>query len=308
MSSSWRTACAVLGLLLATFAGGRDAWAQACCAGASAITPGRLALHERALLGLQLRAAWSLGSYDAHADYRPNVSGSTSLDLQQDLFAAVRVLERGQVGLLMPVLASFRISSTTDSEFGGGIGDVNLNARYDFVWARELSYFPGLGLLLGVTLPTGRPAESASLPLGSDATGVGATQLSTGLALEREFGRFLVNLSGIAAWRANRDVYGVTSRLGTQFTGILGASHPLVDQTVLASTLSYATEGNARVDGEVVANSGRRLLRVAVGPSSTLSDSWRVGGNLFLDPPLDGVGQNQLAAVGAGVSVVGSVL
>lgn len=308
MSSSRTPRLGAVLVGLALMAANRAALAQACCAGASTIMPGRLGLHERALLGLQTRVAWATGSYGANARYRANASGSSSLDLAQDLFGSVRILERAQVGALVSVLESWRRSSTTGGEFGGGFGDLNLNARYDLIWTRELSYFPGLGALLGVTLPTGRAPESASLPLGSDATGIGATQVNAGLALERDFGQLLVNLSGLVAWRTPRHVHGVESRLGAQLMGILGVSHPLLGDTVLAGVVTYAAEGDARIDGELVPGSGRRLLRVALGPSGGVSDSLRLGGTIFIEPPFDGVGKNQLASVGVSVSVVGSLL
>ena len=53
-----------LALAIAWISCPRAAQAQACCAGASVITPARLELHEKALVGVQLRAAAVIGSYD----------------------------------------------------------------------------------------------------------------------------------------------------------------------------------------------------------------------------------------------------
>jgi hypothetical protein len=77
----------------------RHACAQACCAGAGTVTPGRLALHEVALVGLQLKTAGELGAFDAQARYDGSPPGASELDLEQDVFAAVRVLNRAQVAM-----------------------------------------------------------------------------------------------------------------------------------------------------------------------------------------------------------------
>ncbi|HEX3344475.1 MAG TPA: hypothetical protein VHS09_07865 [Polyangiaceae bacterium] len=148
--------------------------AQACCAGGSAVTPGRLELHEDALVGAELRAAALLGSYDTGGRYRANPAGDTEGDFEEDLLGAVRVLRRGQVALLVPLVETQRQDPRDGGHFGGGIGDVNLGARYDFVLAGESRVVPGVALLGGVTFPTGKPPELASPPLAVDATGIGA--------------------------------------------------------------------------------------------------------------------------------------
>ena len=79
---------------------------QACCAGTGAVTPGRLALHEMARVGMQWKAGDVLGSFDADGHYTPSPSGASELDLEQDMFGAVRVLGRGQVALLVPFIQS----------------------------------------------------------------------------------------------------------------------------------------------------------------------------------------------------------
>jgi len=286
----------------------RVAWAQACCAGASAVTPGRLALHEDALVGVQARFAAVYGSYDSTAAYRKAPSGTSQWDLEQDLFASVRVVRRGQLSLLVPFVESWRRAPTTGSEFGGGIGDVNASARYDFTWAREVSFLPGIAALAGVTAPTGRPPESAHEPLGSDATGVGAVQLNVGLALERSFDAWLVSLTGLAAKRLARDVQGVESDLGTQFTllGAVAYVFPMEASVALATT--FTAEGNAKVDGAEVSDTSRRLLQVALAGSLPLDDRWRLQGAAFFNPPLNAVGKNQPATTGVALTGVWAFL
>src|SRR5262245_28901510 len=131
--------------VIAAMAVAKDARAQACCAGSSAVTPARLALHEDALVGVQLRAASVIGSFDAHGDYRGSPAGVSELDFEEDLFGAVRFLERGQASLLVPFLETHRATRTL-SETGGGIGDLNLSARWDFTRSGESRVVPGIAM------------------------------------------------------------------------------------------------------------------------------------------------------------------
>lgn len=294
--------------MLATLLDASSAAAQACCAGASAITPARLELHEQFLVGVQLRAAFLLGSYDAGRDFRDLPPGAAQWDFEQDLFASLRVLGRGQLGLLVPLLESWRRTSTTGSELGAGLGDVNVNARYDFIYANELSYAPGVALLFGVTLPTGRAPEDAEQPLGSDSTGIGAFQFSAGLGLERSFGDFLVSGAGIYSKRTAREVRGIESELGAELSGLLGVAYSIREGASAALFGTYAYEGNAAVEGEKVPNTARERLRLTAVLSFSILDEWRIQGGLFADPPASGLGRNQIASLGGSFTVIRSFL
>jgi hypothetical protein len=210
--------------------------------------------------------------------------------------------------VLVPVLESWRRTSTTGSEFGGGIGDLNVNARYDFIYGNELSYAPGVALLLGVTVPTGRAPEEAELPLGSDATGLGAWQLSAGLGLERSFGDFLLSAAGILSKRTVREVRGIESELGAEVTGMLGVAYTIRDDASAAVVGTYTYEGNATVDDEEVPNTARKQLRLAAVASFSILDEWRLQGGFFGDPPANGVGQNQIASLGGSFTIIRSFL
>src|SRR5271166_6500175 len=94
--SSFRSAIAIgIGLLVACAPA--RAWAQACCAGGSAVTPARLELHEDALVGVQLKAASVIGSYQTDGRFVAPGAGEAEQDFEEDLLGAVRVLQRGQV-------------------------------------------------------------------------------------------------------------------------------------------------------------------------------------------------------------------
>lgn len=271
--------------------------AQACCAGTGAVTPGRLALHEFALVGLQSKTATELGSFDATGQYAASPKGASELDLEQDLFAAVRVLDRAQIAFLVPIVETRRTSQGL-TEFGGGVGDINLNLRYDFSVAGASRLVPGLAMLAGITFPTGRPADSPHLrPLATDATGIGAFQGNLGIALEQVFGPWLVNLTGIAAVRSARTVTSadatVHERLATQWTALGAVAYVLPSEAAVALSASYAVEGNAQINGEAALDSGHRLTTLTASGVLPLSDTWRVQGALFLNPPLSDTSLNQ---------------
>ena len=296
--------CAViLGALVAA----GTAQAQACCAGVAAIAPGRLLLHERALSGVEVRGSVLTGSHAADGTFRAPPAGTSEWDFEQDLFASLAVTERAQASVLAPFLESARRSPTTGTEFGGGLGDVNASVRYDFTWSREYRYVPGVALLAGVTLPSGRAPESAKQPLGSDATGLGAVQANLGVALERSFGDWFTNVALLVAKRFDRTAHGVRSGLATQLTGIAAGGYAWT-QTSAALAVTLAAEGDASLDGASVANSAKRELRFTGSVTTSLSDTVRLRGGVFFDPPLNGVAQNEPDALGLSATFVKSFL
>jgi hypothetical protein len=279
------------------------AWAQACCAGGSAVTPGRLKPYEDALAGVQVRAAGVLGSYNLGGRYVPSPAGDVEDDFEQDVLGALRVLPRGQVTVLVPIVETLRVTRLDGSHFGGGIGDVNLSARYDFVLAGESHYVPGLALLAGITLPTGTPVESASAPLAVDATGIGAFQGQFALALEQTFGPWLVNATGTIAARGPR--FGET--LGTQVTVLGAGAYTFSNDAALALAVSYAFEGDATTAGGVhVPSSSKRVTTATVSVLWPLRSGWRLLGGVLLNPPIDNLGSNQPATGGFTLTVIRS--
>jgi hypothetical protein len=277
--------------------------AQACCAGGSAVTPGRLELHEDALVGAQLKAATVLGSYEPGGRFIASPAGDTEGDFEQDLFGAVRVLQRGQVALLVPLVETQRKDTEDPARFGGGIGDVNLSARYDFVVAGESTYIPGAALLVGVTFPTGKAPDAFARPAQViDTTGVGVFQASGAVAFEQTFGPWLLNATSLLAVRTTRS----GERLAPQVTLFAAAAYTLRNDTAIALSASYAFEGEATLDGTALPASFRRATAVTLTGFWPVTDAWRLLGGVYLDPPVDGLGSNQPAVGGLSLTVIRS--
>jgi len=297
MSSDRARRAAAAGLTLGALAFAPDAGAQACCAGSSAVTPARLGLHEDALVGATLRVAGVVGNYALDGTYSAQPPHTSELDLEQDLVAAARVTKRGQLALLVPFVETVRSSATTSGS-GGGLGDINLGARYDLVLAGESRYLPGIALLAGLTLPTGRPVEAATQPLATDATGIGAFQGNLGLSVEQVWGPWLASLSGLVAQRAPRSVQGVDETLGTQLTGVGAVAYTFRSAATAGVVVSYAAEGDARINGAADQESHKRALTLSAVGVFSFTDSLRLQGSLFLTPPVTSLGANQPATCG----------
>ena len=292
--------------VLAALAWPAEARAQACCAGTGALTPGRLALHEDALVGVQSRAASVVGSFDDGGHFTGSPRGVGELDFEQDVFGALRLLKRGQVALLVPFVETRRRTPTDGAAFGGGVGDVNMSARYDFSLAGVSRTLPGIALLGGVTLPTGTPVESARRPLAVDSTGVGAFQGNFGVALEQTFGAWLVNVTALVAKRAGRSVQGVDETLGTQLVTIAGVAYSFTNDAALAAFASYSLEGDATINGADANGSGRRALLVSAAGVWPIDDHWRIQGSIFANPPISSFGRNMPATTGFTYTLVRS--
>jgi hypothetical protein len=258
-------------------------------------------MHEDALAGVQLRAASVLGSFDPNGHYASSPAHTTEYDLEQDVFGAVRLFDRAQIALLVPIIETRRATPTA-SEFGGGLGDVNLSVRYDIYVAGKSRFLPGVALLAGVTFPTGTPVESATKPLATDSTGVGAFQGSAGVAFEQTYGPWLFNVTGIAAKRFARTANGVDETLGTQLTALVGTAYSFDNDAALAVSASYTYEGDGTIHeatGDVVQyGSARRVALVAFAGVWPISDHMRVQGSIFLNPPISGFGANLPATTG----------
>jgi hypothetical protein len=293
----FRSAASALGAALLVTSIAARAEAQACCASAGAVTPARLAMHEDALVGADLRAATLLGSFDDEARYRGVASGTSEEDFSESVFGAIRFLERAQASLIVPVLETRR-ATRTEVAFGGGLGDLNVGARYDLTLAGRSTWVPGVGLLVGITVPTGTPPDAAHHALATDATGIGAWQGTIGVGVEQTFGPWYVGLSGLASQRTSRSVAGLDAALGPQATIIAAAAYSFPNDAALALVGSYSLEGSARLDGVEAPGSARHVASLALSGLLPLSDRFRLRASVDLEPPLAPLGRNQPVTAG----------
>ncbi len=258
---------------------------QACCAGTSLLAPARLTPHEDALVALEARVGNELGSLDGRGAFHGNASTSGGLDLAQTLLGTLRVLREGQVTLLVPLVEGVRWAPGL-SESGVGLGDVSLSFRYDFVLAGASVRVPGLALLVGLTFPTGRSAESARLPLGSDATGAGVWQAGVGLGVEQTIGHLFLQASVLGQQSLPRTARGVTELLGPTVSLGLSAGWAFDSGAAVAFSSTTAVAVPAWVDSVWAPDTGRVKTSLSVGGAMPLSEAWRLQGSLAVQLPV----------------------
>jgi hypothetical protein len=276
--------------------------AQACCAAGTVLTPGRLLLHEDALVGVQMKATGITGSFYPDGTFVRSPPGTAEVDFEQDLIASLRVLSQGQISLTVPLAETWRRAPGI-SDLGGGVGDIQVNARWDATLAGASRTIPGVAVLASLTLPTGLPPEQATHPLASDSTGTGAIQGALGASLEQTFGDWLVNLTGYATLHSTRVIQGIANQLGPSFNGLVAVGYSFKAGPVAAISATYTGSLDARANGAPLPDSARALLTLGASAGYVISDAWRVQGGVFGEPPAAHAGQNQSQGVGGSVTI-----
>jgi hypothetical protein len=268
----------------------RAAHAQACCVGTGLVTPARLRMFEDYAVGMQTSFRNVMGSFAPGGSYVASPTGDNEVDLEQDLLAATRFGRHLQVALKMPFVETGRRYETGVSAFGGGLGDVAANLRYDLTFAGDEPWWPGIAILAGVSTPTGRTVEDSRDPTG--ATGLGSFEPNLGAAVEQVRGRMFVSLTGFVSKQTSRTAGGVPVSFGPRFTGLLAGGYAFANEVTVGAFFTAM-----RRNDEALASAG---AAVAV----PLGDYWRVQGTLSGDLPFSGWGRNRLTGAGITASVL----
>ncbi len=274
---------------------------QACCAGGGAYLPARLKLHEDALVAIQARSDDALGTLSPTGAEIPNPRGASELDLQQDVLGAIRVADRGQIGIDLPIVETRRTADRL-SDFGGGLGDASLAFRYDFLYPAESAHVPGLALGAGVTLPSGRAPEQAHGRLGADSTGTGAWQGLITAEVEQALGHWVFTVDVLVAVAAARTVGTVHEQLGPTFSGFGATGYVFPHEVVLALVLSTSQSLDAVINGSAVPHTGRGLTTASLAAGVPLSAQWRLQSALYGDLPT--LGRNRPTGLGGTLTMV----
>lgn len=293
--------------LLLTFTS-LDARAQGCCAFGSSLTPTRLDLHERALVGLQIGVSGLHGSHTASGKYRPTPESSTDIELRQTLFATAAIGSRVQLSALAPWVETYRHTASSGGDVGHGLGDVSALVRVDVVQLKEYTDVPALAFLAGGSFPTGTAAEDALSPLGSDTTGSGVYRGSVGLAVEQSFGAWIANVTATVAFAAPATRAGIRTQHAPRFTSLAGAGYAWSHHLSTALAFSFEAEGNTRVNSMEANRSNKLRTELALIGTYGFDDDWRVQARLSAEPPLSHLGVNEPARLGGSLAVIWSAL
>ena len=298
-------AVAVVALALAAgvTAHPRAAAAQACCVGTGLVTPARLRTFEDHAVGVQMRARSVMGAFGESGSYATSAAGNRDVGFEEDLFGALRLGSHFQVALMAPFIQTSRAAAGT-SGFGGGLGDLAASARCDAVNAGERGYWPGVAVLAGLALPTGRPPDEADDPLATSGTGTGFFEGSLGVSVEEIVGQRIRFAGGLVSQRspAPSSAWSRRSRRGCR-------------RCWPAATRSGTTPPSAR--SRRCCDKATRATRAA--PSRTAASrwsppeprwrcrsgtSWRLQTTLFADVPIAGWGRNQTVGFGGTLAII----
>lgn len=287
-----RSTCAEL-LLVAVLLGAPAAWAQACCTGTNVLTPARLALHEEALVGVELKPSVPYGAADGLGRFATNARGAGGFDFTQTLLSTVRLGESAQLTWALPFTQSARWVPGL-SEGGVGLGDVSVSARYDFLLAGESASKPGFALLGSLSTPTGLAPEQSLQVLGTDAQGKGAWQVSLGASVEQRFGPFLVMGLLYAQQELPRRVGTVSQVMGPGFSFAGSLAYAFESELAIAVTASTTAALPSWLDGVWRSDTARWKSSAGVAFSYPVVDGWRLTGSLNSSLPF---GVNELTSV-----------
>jgi hypothetical protein len=277
----------------------RHANAQACCAGANALTPARLPEDEWLLFGTQSFVRPNMGRWNEHGDYVQKPLGTNEIDAELDLYASWRTpWKRLQVSALFPFVLTGRAAQGT-SAVGVGVGDLNLGLRLDVLEKGQIKWFPlGVAVLAGITLPTGKPATSATQALAVDASGEGTVDGIAGLSLEHAIGPWLFDAIALATLHAPRNISeGVEQTRGPGLLSLGAVTYVFTGGDAVGAMLTYRVEWDANIAGQSVKDSSRRLFRFGLFGLHPITMRWRLSGSVTIDPPISELGQNELAGV-----------
>ena len=284
----------------------RRAVAQACCAGGALVTPARLALHEDYGVGIQTRARSNLGSFDPTGRFASSMGAEEILE--QDFAASLGISDRGQASVVLPAVKTHREAGAL-TEWGGGLGDLALTGRYDFLLASESLAWPGVALLVGVTFPTGTPPDQAKRRLATDATGAGTYDATVGVAVEKTHGHGYAGLTGWVTHRFDRTVPvsgapSIRESFGLRWTALAVGGYIFDSEAALALYVNVFGEGDAAIDGASAPHTSLRLTTAGAAAVVPFRDVWRLQGALFGDVMISGLGRNEPAGVGLNASLI----
>lgn len=264
--------------------------AQACCGGGNAVIPTRLPPHERALVGVSLEARPFYATWGPTGAVRD--VGALDLGMTAEPYAAVRVLPPWQLAVAVPLRMNVRSGAGADLRAGGGAGDVRVTSRWDVLYTRDGRVAPGLAVLGGVELPTGRSPEDATEPLATDATGTGATRLSGGVGVEQASGPWLVGATALALFSVPRAVRELRALAGPELDASAFATHVWRSGAAVATSLVFRWSAAPRVEGRAADDASVRSLGLQVSALLPVGETVRFTAGLFGELPIPGVGAN----------------
>lgn len=280
-----------------------DAQAQACCAGAGTLAPVRLAEEERWAAGLLLRATQLVGQSDASGRWNPVPPGNVEQGLEQAVAVAVRLAPGWQAAFQVPLVQTRRTVPGLE-DVGGGLGDLRLSGRWDVVAPGELEHLPGVAVVAGATVPTGRAAEQAQQPMAADATGLGTGTVQAGAALEQTVGHVLWQLSGAWQHTFDRQVGAWRVSYGPQLLAQAAVGWAFDSGAGVVLTAGMRHDQPTALDGVELSGSGRTATTLGLAGGVPLMRGLRLNATVATPLPVDGLARAAMGTMAVGVNLL----
>lgn len=277
-----------------------DASASVCCGDPAGLGE-RLGRFEIAAASIGQDFRYRVGSYDDEGGFAGLPEGDSELGLRTRAAWTVRVAKPLELGLTMPLVATFASKGGTN-DVGVGVGDAVFGVRVTIVPVPVYELWPGVALTTAVVVPLGRPSWRTESPIGADVTGQGVPELRFGLVLEEAIeGSWFVLASGTFGLFASSDAGGRevqrAPRLGMQLV-----TGPLLGSVALGVGIEHEREASPSVEG-LETSGGRRQTQAL---ATAIVD---VGGGLAMVPtlrvalPIEGLGRAEKADVTGGIAL-----
>jgi hypothetical protein len=278
----------------------RDANAAACCISATSFGVGRLLIWEDFAGGIQLGHARTLGQWDQSGTLRWNPAEYSEGVSQVQPWAILRLHERVQLQAWVPVLINDRWSGAVN-QTAGGLGDIGMAARFEFLAIGALRGFPSFAATVGAIAPTGRRVERTSPPLFAGTTGRGAWGGSLAIESEYAFFPWFVRLdaSGSGFLPFQRSDTGQRQQYGPLLRAGLSTGREAIPGKLVVALAALAEwEGAVQLDGTTVPESQSYLYALAASLSWRFDPHWTLVGTVSNSVWPHQFGTNQDARIG----------
>jgi hypothetical protein len=261
---------------------------------------GRLLIWEDFAAGVQLSHARVLGQWDAAGVLRWNPSDYSEGVSQIQPWAIVRLHERVQLQGWVPVLMNDRWSGAIN-QVAGGLGDIGVAARLEFLAIGALHGFPSFALTTAISAPTGRRVEQTSPPLFAGSTGRGAWSGSLAIESEYPLSPYFLRLdASLASFLAfDRSDTGQRQQYGPLVRAGLSTGREIIPGKVVVALAALGEwERALQLDETTVTGSQSHLYSLAVSLSWRFQPHWTLVATVSNSVWPDGGGTNQDARIG----------
>jgi len=223
---------------------------------------------------------WHWASY-SESEFRTQISGIVALNQRLELSAG------------MPWLVTTKAAGGVN-ESGHGIGDTQVGLRFEPIGSGEIAGVPGIALVGGMTMPSGRARSEVGHPLATDITGRGAWVLSASVMLEVARMRWFVLGGAGVTYSFEKDAVlaGHTTQLGRGFQATVLSGVEVVPKWIASMLVRYAYEGMVKYDGASVPRSQTHDAGVGPAVAFQWTPNWTVQGGFDTAIYLNNMGRN----------------